>query len=208
MTMLLHVQKISRLSARFKRPYVAGNLCQHGRHISSATKTLLASHNKDHTSQHQLNEINIQMLSTALHKQVFGCAPPDSTLSVEAMKTVCQHLEDHNLWGKNTSQAEDVNFKLPKLMGKNVEEHFHKLGESQAEPYVVGATAIVNVEAPPVPKEWVFKRGWTKYDPVSGEAQAVDYPDERVLVFDIEVLMTQADGHFPTLAAAVSPTAW
>lgn len=56
-----------------------------------------------------------------------------------------------------------------------------------------------------MPKEWAWEVGWTRYGP-GGERQSVNFPDEKAIVFDVEVCMEE--GHCPTLAVAVSPNAW
>ena len=55
-------------------------------------------------------------------------------------------------------------------------------------------------------QKWSQRAGWTKYDPLTGKATAVKYPEEDILVFDVEMLVSE--GHFPTMATAVSPTNW
>ena len=48
--------------------------------------------------------------------------------------------------------------------------------------------------------------GWTKYDPELGVGTPVEFPDEDLLFFDVEVCVL--DGQLPTMAIALSPTAW
>ncbi|KAI1280932.1 DNA polymerase subunit gamma-1 [Halotydeus destructor] len=60
-----------------------------------------------------------------------------------------------------------------------------------------------------MPEEWSTKEGWTMYTTDSSgklSCSSVDYPKEDALVFDVEVAMKY--GNYPTMAAAVSPTAW
>ena len=59
---------------------------------------------------------------------------------------------------------------------------------------------------PPLPRRWLYKAGWTKYDSATKKCYAVDFPEDRTLVFDVEVLMSE--GSYPTLAVAASQTAW
>lgn len=55
-------------------------------------------------------------------------------------------------------------------------------------------------------QKWSQRAGWTKYDPKTGKATAVKYPEEDVFVFDVEILVME--GHYPTMATALSPTNW
>ncbi|XP_015414654.1 PREDICTED: DNA polymerase subunit gamma-1, partial [Myotis davidii] len=55
------------------------------------------------------------------------------------------------------------------------------------------------------PPSWAWAEGWTRYGP-AGEAEPVAIPEERALVFDVEVCL--AEGTCPTLAVAISPSAW
>lgn len=64
----------------------------------------------------------------------------------------------------------------------------------------------LNFKAPTTPKEWVMKVGWTAYDPETGVGSPVDFPDESLLFFDVEVCVNESQ--LPTLAVALSPTKW
>ncbi|KAM7002763.1 DNA polymerase subunit gamma-1 [Tautogolabrus adspersus] len=164
---------------------------------------------KPHSSQGEvstetrLNRLNIQMLSRNLHEQIFrGLEPENREDDVERS---IKHLQKHQLWGKETSLLPDVELKLPKMYGKNIDEHFRNLAETQNLPYLEAATKLHQAELPPMPQEWSWEVGWTRYGP-NGESQRVDFPEESALVFDVEVCMTE--GRCPTLAVAVSPTNW
>lgn len=121
------------------------------------------------------------------------------------MERSIRHLEKHQLWGKETSLLPDVELKLPKMYGKNVNEHFRTLAKTQSLPYLEAATNLQQAQLPPMPQEWSMEVGWTQYGP-SGLRQKVDFPEESALVFDVEVCMSE--GQCPTLAVAVSPTNW
>jgi len=59
----------------------------------------------------------------------------------------------------------------------------------------------------PLPKRFSHASGWTRYDPKTGEATAVPYPEgESMLTFDVEVLYKI--NPYPIMAAAMSPTHW
>lgn len=155
------------------------------------------------STESRLNPLNIQMLSKNLHEQIFrGLEPEYSQSHVERS---IKHLQKHKLWGKETSLLPDVELKLPRMYGENIDEHFRILAQKQSLPYLEAATKLHLADLPPMPQEWNFEIGWTRYEP-DGKSQRVDFPEETALVFDVEVCITE--GRCPTLAVAVSPTNW
>lgn len=99
----------------------------------------------------------------------------------------------------------DVDIKLPPLKGTNIVEHFHAIAQEQVKPYKELIESLANAELTPMPKTWKMTEGWTRYDH-NGNAMAVPYPDEKALIFDIEVCMRE--GSAPTMACAVGPQYW
>ncbi|TRZ20654.1 hypothetical protein HGM15179_006462 [Zosterops borbonicus] len=154
-------------------------------------------------SQRRMNPLNIQMLSRSLHEQIFRGARV--RYSAEDVQRSVRHLQRHELWGRETSTLPDVRLRLPRMYGDNIDQHFRLLAQKQSLPYLEAANELLRCELPPLPGHWAWEPGWTRYDP-SGRAEPVDFPQERALVFDVEVCV--ADGHCPTLAVAVSPHAW
>ncbi|CAJ1057266.1 DNA polymerase subunit gamma-1 [Xyrichtys novacula] len=155
------------------------------------------------STETRLNPLNIQMLSRNLHEQIFRGIEPE--YGEEDVERSIKHLQKHNLWGKETSPLPDVELKLPRMYGANIDEHFQVLAKKQSLPYLEAATKLHQAELPPMPQEWSWEVGWTRYGS-NGESQRVDFPAESALVFDVEVCMTE--GQCPTLAVAVSPTNW
>ncbi|XP_078283324.1 DNA polymerase subunit gamma-1 [Rhinoraja longicauda] len=151
----------------------------------------------------RMNPLNIQMLSAGLHKQVFGDV--EAEYSGEAIQKSIEHLQLHKLWGNETSVLPDVELQLPKMYGNNIDEHFCTIAQKQSFPYLEAANELLHRDLPEMPMEWAWVVGWTKYSP-HGEATTVDFPHEGALVFDVEVCTTE--GQCPTLAVAVSSTAW
>ncbi|XP_075714294.1 DNA polymerase subunit gamma-1 [Rhinoderma darwinii] len=171
-------------------------------------KSTMTSHlpKEDHavdTSQRRMNPLNIQMLSKGLHEQIFKGSQED--YSEEDIQKSIDQLRNHELWGKETSTLQDVNLKLPKMYGSNIEEHFQILAQKQSFPYLEAANDLLQCNLPDMPQEWAWQAGWTKYTREGGK-EHVDFPDERALVFDVEVCMSE--GQIPTLAVAVSPQHW
>lgn len=153
--------------------------------------------------QFRVNPIGIQMLSSDLHRQVFG--ESSTTTDLLNVERSVNHLKEHQLWGHKTSVVPDVSFQLPKLLGSDLDEHFMNLGERYAGDYRVTAERLAASQLPPVPRKWSFSPGWTKYSE-NGDVVEVECPQDVGLVFDVEVCVKE--GHFPTLATAASEDAW
>jgi DNA polymerase gamma 1 len=142
-------------------------------------------------------------LSSHVYSQLFpDNAPPPPQELVELSK---DHLRRHELLGKNTDNSEPISFDLPELQGSTLDEHFYKLGVDAAEPYLSKAKQFTRANAPPRPRKWVRRSGWTKYYP-DGRTEAVDAPQEEMLCFDTEVMWKESS--FAVMACAVSPTNW
>ena len=163
------------------------------------------SKKKQKSNQARYNAINIQMLSESLHKQIFGTASV-ADVGADEKGAIKKHLGDHNLWGKSSGTLADVDFSLPKLLGSNIDEHFRILATKQTKPYFEHAECVASMSLPPRPRKWIFRKGWTRYDPKTGTCEETACPEDEALVFDVEVLMSE--GQFPTLAVATSPKAW
>lgn len=154
----------------------------------------------------RFNAANIQMLSKSLHDQIFK-SDSFEEVSQEVKQKIEKHLNEFGLYNKKTSVLPEVNFSLPELLGDNIDEHFRILAEQQTAVFRKQAEKLAQIsKVPPRPKRWVYREGWTKYDPERRVQTAVDFPDEESLVFDIELLVEE--GNFPTMATAVSPNAW
>ncbi|KAM6202157.1 DNA polymerase subunit gamma-1 isoform 2-T2 [Rhynchocyon petersi] len=147
--------------------------------------------------------LHIQMLSRGLHEQIFGRAgaPPGQA----AVRRSVQHLQRHGLWGQPDAPLPDVELRLPPLYGGDLDQHFRLLAQKQSLPYLEAANSLLQAQLPPQPPSWAWAEGWTRYGP-AGEAEPVAIPEERALVFDVEVCV--AEGTCPTLAVAISPSAW
>ncbi|XP_068814260.1 DNA polymerase subunit gamma-1 [Struthio camelus] len=171
---------------------------------SSASRPLPGKPDQDpDKDQRRVNPLNIQMLSRTLHEQIFRGAQVQ--YSEEEIRRSVEHLRKHDLWGKETSVLPDVDLRLPRMYGANIDEHFRVLAQKQSLPYLEAARELLQREVPPMPARWAWQVGWTRYGP-DGQTAAVDFPEERAAVFDVEVCL--ADGQCPTLAVAVSPRAW
>ncbi|KAH8674113.1 DNA polymerase gamma [Xylariales sp. PMI_506] len=154
-------------------------------------------------SEARFNEIGVQHISSHVYGQVFpnGATPPPREL-VELSR---DHLRRHDLLGKNTDNNPAIAFDVPPLQGETLDEHFHKLGVDCGEPFITYAKQFALENAPPRPRKWVRRSGWTKYY-ADGRSEAVAAPDESMLCFDTEVMWKESS--FAVMACAMSPTAW
>ncbi|KAJ3416849.1 DNA-directed DNA polymerase gamma mip1 [Chytridiales sp. JEL 0842] len=160
--------------------------------------------------QFRENEVGIQMLSKNLHDQIFLEPSNPADHQVNLARDL---LEQFGLLGKQESPLNDIQLTLPKLLGQNIEEHFHYLGQEQAYPYLTLSNTLAKSSLPEKPKEWSRAAGWTRYETITdNEGKAtikstpVPFPDDDMLVFDIENLFQQSP--YPVLAVAASPQYW
>ncbi|KAI2636431.1 DNA polymerase family A [Hypomontagnella submonticulosa] len=155
------------------------------------------------SSDSRFNEIGVQQVSARIYDQIFleGGEPPPKEL-VELSK---DHLRRHDLLGKNTDNNAPIAFDVPKLQGRTLDEHFYKLGVDCAEPFLSHAKEFARQNAPPRPRKWVRRSGWTKYHP-DGRTEQLESPDADMLCFDVEVLWKESS--YAVMACAMSPTAW
>ncbi|KAG6058489.1 DNA-directed DNA polymerase gamma mip1 [Claviceps sp. LM77 group G4] len=154
-------------------------------------------------SEARHNEVGVQQLSAHVFEQIFPgrC----TTQSQDLVELSRDHLQRHDLLGRNTDTSGPIAFDLPRLEGRTLDEHFYKLGSDASEPYLAFAKIFAGADCPPKPTAWVRRSGWTKYYP-DGQSEAVDAPEETMLCFDTEVLYKQ--NPFAIMACASSPTAW
>ncbi|KAG6320998.1 DNA-directed DNA polymerase gamma mip1 [Claviceps purpurea] len=154
-------------------------------------------------SEARHNEVGVQQLSAHVFEQVFPGRR--TTLSPDLVELSKDHLQRHDLLGRNTDTSGPIAFDLPRLEGRTLDEHFYKLGSDASEPYLALAKTFAGADCPPKPTTWVRRSGWTKYYP-EGQSEAVDAPEEDMLCFDTEVLYKE--NPFAIMACASSPTAW
>ncbi|XP_036321152.1 DNA polymerase subunit gamma-1, mitochondrial [Rhagoletis pomonella] len=150
------------------------------------------------------NAVKVQMISRCLHRQIFK----KSTNSKAAEASIyIAELKKHGIDVHSTDHLPDVNLQLPKLHGKDIEEHFYTIAKKQVAPYERLIDTLVTCKTLPArPAKWCFQSGWTVYDANTGEGQPISIPPENALVLDVEVCMSE--GAAPTLAAAVGTKNW
>ncbi|KAL8657581.1 MAG: hypothetical protein Q9226_001769 [Calogaya cf. arnoldii] len=151
----------------------------------------------------RFNQIGVQQLSSHVHPQIF---PGPPTIPPEHLVDLSkEHLEKHQLLGKNQDHANPVAFDLPPLHGQTLDEHFFKLGRDASEPWSSHAHEYSRIELPRPPRKWVRRSGWTKYNQ-DGTHEAVPAPQEQMLTFDTEVMWRESS--YAVMACAASPTTW
>ena len=159
----------------------------------------------------RVNEVGVQMLSNNLFKQIFQFETTELKSSEAPHKKqqlfhdCVRHLKNQGLWDKTNSKTEDIRLSLPKFHGNSISEHFRIIASEQCKPYHSLLQGLVQKDLPPIPKEFVFKEGWTKYF-ADGSHCAVEVPDADAVVFDVEVCVSE--GSNPTMATAASTEHW
>jgi len=150
------------------------------------------------------NPANIQMISDSLYKQVFTNNFRRRDFPDNVIDKVRAHLSSYSLWNQKVPAVPSVNLQIPPLEGISIGEHFRNIATKQTLGYKKLVAEIMDAQIPEFPQEWVLKQGWTKYS--NNGPRTVPFPEEDVYVFDVEVCMS--NGHFPTIACAVSNQAW
>ena len=153
------------------------------------------------------------MLSRQLHAQIFKHAafPPPEPAFVQIAR---DHLRMHGLDPKQGSVLPDTGFTLPPLHGANIDEHFYRIGQRCAQPWLSLSQQLAQDTFPPKPDYFDIQSGWTKYYHLpdgSGYSEHVAYPEhegkpEQMLVFDVESMPPYHP--YAVLACAASKHAW
>lgn len=152
------------------------------------------------------------MLSRQLHAQIFKHAfPPPKPAFVQIAR---DHLHMHGLDPKQGSVLPDTGFTLPPLQGANIDEHFYRIGQRCAQPWLSLAKQLAQDALPPKLEYFDVQSGWTKYYHLpdgSSYSEHVAYPEhdgqpEQMLVFDVETMPPYHP--YAVLACAASKHAW
>lgn len=152
---------------------------------------------KSSSPEYRENAVKIQMLSSNLYKQVFGNVTENT--NEDLLDRAKSDFRKHGIKLGDSPKLEDVVLKIPKLKGNNIEEHFYTIAKEQSEPYSLLIDSLVSMNFPKPPGKWTFKPGWVVYK--GGKWEAIDFPQEDALVFDVETCVSF--GPEPILATAV-----
>lgn len=153
------------------------------------------------------NALGVQLLSPSLQRQLFPGKlkqkPSDALTQISL-----QHLADNDLFPSEAATLPEISFDMPPLQGNDIREHFQRIGQQEAEPYLELSKRFAESTLPSVPKTWcVDQPGWYRYDHHSGKAEPVqDLGDEQLVCFDVEVLYKISP--YPVMATAATPNAW
>ncbi|RKP05714.1 DNA polymerase gamma, partial [Thamnocephalis sphaerospora] len=155
----------------------------------------------------RMSQLGIQLLVPDLWKQLFGHeGRPAEEHVKEEIDVAVDHLKQQGIWGKPAEPVPNTTLPLPALEGRSIDEHFHNIGNWFAEPYLSLAKQAANIRhLPPLPKRWDAAPGWTRYT-ADGQCEAVPYPLEKTLMFDVETLLHESN--HAVLACAASADAW
>lgn len=172
-------------------------------HKSASDNTNDCYEIKSNIPDFRCNAFNIQLLSRNIHQQLFP-ANGNQSIDSKLIEKCLQELKVHHL-PSDIHKMKDVTLKLPPLENGDILQHFHSIGEQQAQPYRDLTLHLLKSGVPEIPTLWEKNPGWTRY--AAGKSpEQVDYPLENAFVFDVEVCVQEGD--MPTLATAVSTEAW
>jgi DNA polymerase gamma 1 len=157
-----------------------------------------------HLSEVPINQVGIQMINEKLRSYLFN---EKHVVKGSDIEKAADHLKKFGLFLKESQPVEDVDqLNLPNLKGKNIEEHFYNIAREKTVEYNKLLNKLTNNGIPNMPKQFEFKAGWTRYDPITNRSTSVEYPPDDALVFDVESLVMYKN--CPVLAVAVSNEAW
>lgn len=173
----------------------------------------LSSRSNASEQEPRINQFGIQYISSDLHKKIFPSNPIKSykrPKSRELLKLAEEHLKHNNLLGKKTSRSDPIKIdNFPRLLGRDLDEHFHKIGANSSEPYLSMAQKFFSEEEKiperPLASEWVFRPGWTRYEK-GKQPREVPFPLEDELVFDVEVMYKRSP--YAVICTCASLKAW
>lgn len=102
-------------------------------------------------AQNNVNEMGIQMINEKLSRQIFGNIQKP-VFDAEVIEKYRKELVSHGINNLETPILPDVDLKLPKLMGNNIEEHFFNIAKKQVQEYEILIKNILLAQVPQMPK--------------------------------------------------------
>jgi hypothetical protein len=107
------------------------------------------------------NEFGVQMINEKLRSYLFG--EKSVELNQEEIENAKKQLGKFDLLGKEIPPLKDVdNLKLPRLKGKNIEDHVMVIASNINNKYYKLFCLLASSQIPEMPKNFVFKPGWSK----------------------------------------------
>lgn len=101
--------------------------------------------------ENKRNPMGIQMISSDLYRQIFGNSRKE-TFDSEVVEKYRRELANHGISNLETPLLPDVELKIPKLTGKNIEEHFYNIAKQQVEAYQNLISLILTADVPKLPE--------------------------------------------------------
>ena len=153
------------------------------------------------------NPFGVSLVAPKLHNKLFKtpykkCTDPDKITKAE------DHLKRFQiLTEQSSSQRNEIidGFQIPPIHKNDIVAHFKEIGQQQIQPFLQQIETLLKKPAPSKPSHWVKNAGWTKYEE-NGTYKSIRFPEEDILVFDIEICVAEA--RWPAMATALSPTGW
>jgi DNA polymerase gamma 1 len=158
----------------------------------------------------RLSKIGIPLVPQDLRERLFGAHPEG--MSLQNFREAKENLQKFNLWGLTPPEYHDYQASdFPSLIGGDIKEHIKGIAEEVSSPWWGLSNSMANATFPHMPELWEWSPdivGWAEYRVVDGKTLAtpVDYPREKVLVFDTENVVIE--GQYPTMAVAVGLESW
>lgn len=134
-------------------------------------ETLEKKPNDESSQKFRVNEVNIQMISESLYKQIFGdrknfkIADPEmverwdqnkiENISIPTIFLYFRNKRElfrHGIKLGEDAKVPEVDLKLPPLRGKNIEEHFYEIAKEQVGSYESLILSLVSSQIPDMPK--------------------------------------------------------
>lgn len=132
-------------------PHSVVKVIQGTKKIVKETKEVKVEDDKMEKLNNKRNPMGIQMISENLYRQIFGNSR-NLSFNSEVVEKYRRELAHHGISNLETPLLPDVELKLPKLTGKNIEEHFYNIAKQQVEAYQNLIVLIISANIPKLPE--------------------------------------------------------
>ena len=135
----------------------------------------LSIKNQFHSKQSStVNPFGIKLLNKDISQELFTYRrhEDDSRLINKALEQLKSFKIKTSSGGLDEAVGLEERYKLPDLVGSNVDEHFRAIGSRYIEPYHHLLLEMLEHGPLPQPNRWVLDQtGWTRYDKSGGAPQ-------------------------------------
>lgn len=132
-------------------PHSVVKLIQGTKKIREEAKVVKVEDDKVENLKNKRNPMGIQMISEHLYRQIFGSSR-NVSFDAEVVEKYRKELAHHGISNLETPLLPDVDLKIPKLTGKNIEEHFYNIAKQQVESYQNLIDMIITADIPKMPE--------------------------------------------------------